>query len=72
MAAVKGCPGVGVLVGLRQRPSSHGHSPHWSSAGFIPAREADSICCIPYALSQREVVRESAASLVTVVALNRE
>lgn len=72
MAAGKGRPGVGVLVGLRHCSSSCGHPPRWSSTGFVPAWEADSVCCIPYALSQREVVRESAASLVTVVALNKE
>lgn len=44
----------------------------WPSAGLFSAWEAGHVCCVPYPGFQQEVVRERAASFVTVVALNRK
>lgn len=52
-------------TGTSRPPCSH-------SPGFVSAQEAASVRCIPYAIFQQEVVRESTASFVTVVALNRK
>lgn len=45
---------------------------HSCSPGFVSARGAVNVCCVPYALFQQEVVRERATSFVTVAALNRK
>lgn len=48
-------------------PCSCSHSP-----GLFSAWEAGNVCCVPYAVFQREVVHGRATSFVTVVALNRK